>query len=127
MEQRNLLLAIVLAILVMIAYTQLVERGILPGKIEPPPAPETETPAQAPESGTDFEIPVDSEPAPIEPSFAEPDLTPAAEPVPGEDILVKTQLYTAVFGAATIGLLMFGLVVGIEAIAMRNRPREAGA
>ena len=37
------------------------------------------------------------------------------------------QLYTAVFGAATIGLLMFGLVVAIEAIAMRNRPQEAGA
>jgi NitT/TauT family transport system permease protein len=37
------------------------------------------------------------------------------------------QLYTAVFGAATIGLLMFGLVVGIEAIAMRNRPQEASA
>ena len=37
------------------------------------------------------------------------------------------QLYTAVFGAATIGLLMFGLVVALEAIAMRNRPSEANA
>ena len=29
------------------------------------------------------------------------------------------------FGAAALGLVMFGLIVGIEAIAMRNRPREA--
>jgi NitT/TauT family transport system permease protein len=35
------------------------------------------------------------------------------------------QVYTAVFGAATLGLMMFGMVVAIEAIAMRNRPREA--
>ncbi len=34
------------------------------------------------------------------------------------------QVYTAVFGAASLGLVMFGLIVGIEAIAMRNRPRE---
>lgn len=37
------------------------------------------------------------------------------------------QLYTAVFGAATLGLLMFGLVVAVEAVAMRNRPQEATA
>jgi len=35
------------------------------------------------------------------------------------------QLYTAVFGAAALGLLMFGLIVAIEAYLMRNRPREA--
>ena len=34
------------------------------------------------------------------------------------------QVYTAVFGAASLGLVMFGFIVGIEAIAMRNRPRE---
>jgi NitT/TauT family transport system permease protein len=35
------------------------------------------------------------------------------------------QVYTAVFGAALLGLTMFGLVVAIELIAMRNRPAEA--
>jgi NitT/TauT family transport system permease protein len=35
------------------------------------------------------------------------------------------QLYTAVFGAALLGLAMFGLVVALEAILMRNRPAEA--
>lgn len=35
------------------------------------------------------------------------------------------QVYTAVFGAAALGLLMFGLVVAIEAIVMRKRPHEA--
>jgi NitT/TauT family transport system permease protein len=35
------------------------------------------------------------------------------------------QVYTAVFGAAALGLVMFGLVVLIEAVMMRNRPREA--
>ncbi len=35
------------------------------------------------------------------------------------------QVYTAVFGAAALGLTMFGLVVLVEVIAMRNRPREA--
>lgn len=35
------------------------------------------------------------------------------------------QVYTAVFGAALLGLCMFGLVVGIEAFLMRNRPQEA--
>jgi NitT/TauT family transport system permease protein len=34
------------------------------------------------------------------------------------------QVYTAVFGAAVLGLVMFGMVVAIEAIVMRNRPRE---
>jgi NitT/TauT family transport system permease protein len=37
------------------------------------------------------------------------------------------QVYTAVFGAASLGLVMFGFIVGIEVIAMRNRPREAVA
>ena len=37
------------------------------------------------------------------------------------------QVYTAVFGASAIGLSMYGLVVGLEAIAMRNRPKEAGS
>jgi NitT/TauT family transport system permease protein len=35
------------------------------------------------------------------------------------------QLYTAVFGAAALGLFMFGLVVALESILMRNRPQEA--
>jgi NitT/TauT family transport system permease protein len=35
------------------------------------------------------------------------------------------QVYTAVFGAAVLGLTMFGLVVLIEVVAMRNRPSEA--
>ena len=35
------------------------------------------------------------------------------------------QVYTAVFGAALLGLSMFGLVVAIEVFAMRNRPAEA--
>lgn len=34
------------------------------------------------------------------------------------------QLYTAVFGAAALGLLMFGLVVAVEAFVMRNRPPQ---
>lgn len=34
------------------------------------------------------------------------------------------QLYTAVFGAAALGLMMFGLIVAVEAYLMRNRPRE---
>lgn len=33
-------------------------------------------------------------------------------------------VYTAVFGAATLGLCMFGLVVALEAFLMRNRPQE---
>jgi NitT/TauT family transport system permease protein len=37
------------------------------------------------------------------------------------------QVYTAVFGAAVLGLTMFGLVVLIEVVAMRNRPVEAHA
>jgi len=35
------------------------------------------------------------------------------------------QVYTAVFGAAALGLVMFGLVVFIEAIMMRHRQPEA--
>ncbi len=35
------------------------------------------------------------------------------------------QVYTAVFGAALLGLSMFGLVVAIEVFVMRNRPVEA--
>ena len=34
------------------------------------------------------------------------------------------QVYTAVFGAATLGLIMFGLIVLVETIVMRNRPVE---
>jgi NitT/TauT family transport system permease protein len=34
------------------------------------------------------------------------------------------QVYTAVFGAATLGLITFGMIVGLEMIVMRNRPRE---
>jgi NitT/TauT family transport system permease protein len=34
------------------------------------------------------------------------------------------QVYTAVFGAALLGLCMFGLVVGTELFVMRKRPRE---
>lgn len=34
------------------------------------------------------------------------------------------QLYTAVFGAAALGLLMFGFVVALDAFVMRNRPQE---
>jgi len=33
-------------------------------------------------------------------------------------------VYTAVFGAALLGLCMFGLVVALETVVMRNRPRE---
>jgi NitT/TauT family transport system permease protein len=35
------------------------------------------------------------------------------------------KLYTAVFGAAILGLVMALLVVGIDRVLMRNRPREA--
>jgi NitT/TauT family transport system permease protein len=35
------------------------------------------------------------------------------------------KLYTAVFGAAVLGLLMAVLVEVIDRILMRNRPREA--
>ena len=34
------------------------------------------------------------------------------------------QVYTAVFGAAALGLMMFGLVVLVEVVVMRNRPVE---
>ncbi len=33
-------------------------------------------------------------------------------------------VYAAVFAAAALGLVMFGLIVGVEAIVMRDRPRE---
>jgi len=35
-----------------------------------------------------------------------------------------TKVYAAVFGAAALGLVMFGIVVAIDAIVMRHRPRE---
>lgn len=34
------------------------------------------------------------------------------------------QVYTAVFGAALLGLTTFGMVVALEMVVMRNRPRE---
>jgi NitT/TauT family transport system permease protein len=37
------------------------------------------------------------------------------------------QVYTAVIGAATLGLIMFGLVVLVETIVMRRRPSEVDA
>jgi len=37
------------------------------------------------------------------------------------------KVYAAVFGAALLGLAMFGIVVAAEAVVMRNRPREASA
>ena len=36
-----------------------------------------------------------------------------------------TKVYAAVFGAATLGLVLFGLVVLFDVIVMRNRPRES--
>ncbi|HEX6330420.1 MAG TPA: ABC transporter permease subunit [Actinomycetota bacterium] len=35
------------------------------------------------------------------------------------------KVYTAVFGAAALGLVMTGMVVGLDAVLMRHRPREA--
>jgi len=35
-----------------------------------------------------------------------------------------TKVYAAVFGAAVLGLVMFGLVVAFDVIVMRNRPHE---
>jgi NitT/TauT family transport system permease protein len=35
------------------------------------------------------------------------------------------KVYAAVFGAALLGLAMFGIVVAAEAVVMRNRPQEA--
>ena len=35
------------------------------------------------------------------------------------------KLYTAVFGAAALGLVMAAVVVGIDRLLMRNRPPEA--
>ena len=37
------------------------------------------------------------------------------------------KLFTAVFGAAALGLLMAGIVLGVEKLMMRNRPVEAAA
>ena len=37
------------------------------------------------------------------------------------------KVYSAVFGAALLGLAMFGIVVAAEAVVMRNRPREETA
>lgn len=37
------------------------------------------------------------------------------------------QVYTAVFGAAVLGLALFGLVVAFETVAMRGRPKEVSA
>ena len=34
------------------------------------------------------------------------------------------QVYTAVIGAAVLGLVLFGLIALLEMSAMRNRPRE---
>ncbi|NND74149.1 MAG: ABC transporter permease subunit [Ilumatobacter sp.] len=34
------------------------------------------------------------------------------------------QVYTAVIGASVLGLALFGLVAGLEAVAMRHRPKE---
>jgi NitT/TauT family transport system permease protein len=34
------------------------------------------------------------------------------------------KLYSAVFGAAALGMVLFGAVVGVEILVMRNRPRE---
>ena len=35
------------------------------------------------------------------------------------------KVYTAVFGAAALGLLMAGVVALVDLLTMRNRPREA--
>ncbi len=35
-----------------------------------------------------------------------------------------TKVYAAIFGAALLGLAMFGLIVGLEVVLMRNRPQE---
>jgi NitT/TauT family transport system permease protein len=38
-----------------------------------------------------------------------------------------TKVYAAVLGAAALGLLLFGLVVLIDVVLMRNRPQEVSA
>lgn len=38
-----------------------------------------------------------------------------------------TKVYAAVFGAAALGMLLFGLVVLIDVVLMRNRPQEVSA
>ncbi|MFC1889172.1 membrane protein insertase YidC [Thermodesulfobacteriota bacterium] len=95
--ERNLILAIVLSILIMIAYSQLVEKEILPGKLARQHVDETAAPSQDLESGEAFEIPAESAPTPIEPRLEEPPPPPTAETALGEDVLVRTPLYTAVF------------------------------
>mgnify|MGYP003338339270 FL=1 len=35
------------------------------------------------------------------------------------------KVYTAIFGAAALGLVMAGAVVAVDVIVMRNRPKEA--
>lgn len=38
-----------------------------------------------------------------------------------------TKVYAAVFGACVLGLTMFGLIVALDVILMRNRPQEASS
>lgn len=38
-----------------------------------------------------------------------------------------SKVYTAVFGAAALGLVMAGLIALVDIVAMRNRPKEAAA
>jgi NitT/TauT family transport system permease protein len=38
-----------------------------------------------------------------------------------------TKVYAAVFGAAALGLMLFGLVVLVDVLLMRNRPQESSA
>lgn len=93
--EKNLILAIVLSIVVMIGYQQLVEKEIIPGKPPRPSIDETAAPSQAQEQGEAFEIPAESAPVESAPSREEP--PSAAVAAQGEDILVKTPLYTALF------------------------------
>jgi NitT/TauT family transport system permease protein len=37
-----------------------------------------------------------------------------------------TKVYAAVFGAAALGLVLFGLVVALDVTLMRHRPQEEG-
>jgi NitT/TauT family transport system permease protein len=36
-----------------------------------------------------------------------------------------TKVYAAVFGAAVMGLTLYGLIVVLDIVLMRNRPQEA--
>jgi len=36
-----------------------------------------------------------------------------------------TKVYVAVFGAAVMGLALYGVVVVVDTVLMRNRPQEA--